>query len=256
MEKDYFTRLTAAARWQMQPGEAAEFLADYREILEENPRSEEALLRELGEPWRAVRLSADRRSYCRWLAAFFALSLCLLLPALYGLSGKIEWLMGTWLRRLSPEVLLPAVGTAGALLLFRRRERTPAPRLPRPLWVLLPLLPALSALVIWWVWKVLLTLPAPPNRVGLIAQGGYVLLSLLAAALGLWGLTAARVCDRRWRALYVMALATAALCCVTLLRLRGMDIGEGGFRAAWNDYLCRCALIAGIGLVGTGAALC
>lgn len=256
MRKDYFTRLTLAARWWMPQGEAEEFLSDYREILEENPRPEEALLRELGEPRRAVRLAADRRGCRRWLAVFAALALCLLLPALYGLSRQIEHLLGVYLRCFSPEVLLPAAGTIGALLWFRRRAQRPRSPLPRALYVLLPLLPVLLALLLWWVWGLLLYPLTVPSWAGLAAQGSYAALSLLAAALGLWGLTAARVRDRRWLALYVLALATAALCCATLLCLRGVDVGESGFQAAWSAYLFRCGLIAAVGLAGTGVALC
>ena len=253
MGKDYFDQLALAARWRMPPGEAEDFLSDYREILEDNPRSEAELIRELGTPWAAVRLAADRRAYCRWLGIFAAMAACLLLPALCGLSGRMGWL--PYLRPLTPEILLPAAGTAAALVFFRRRGQAPRQRPPRPLWALLALLPALFALVTWWVWRVLPDLVAAP-RAGLAAQGSYLLLSLLAAGLGLWGLAAARVRNRRWRALYVMALATAALCCAALLYLRRMDYSETGLAAAWSAYLGRCAVIAGIGLAGTGAALC
>lgn len=252
MRRDYFARLTAAARWRMPPEEAEEFLADYREILEENPRPEEALYRELGTPWRAAGLAADRRLYWRWLAVFAALALCLLLPALYRLVPTVGWLLGTFFRPLAPEVVLTAVGTAGVLLFFRRRGQGPV---ERRLWVLLFLPPALLALVNWWVWGDLSRhLVMAGGRVwnGFLAQGGYVLVGLLAAGLGLWGLVSARLRDRRWRSLYVTALATAALCCSAVMILRD----AGSLQAAWDAYLRRCAVIAGVGLVGTGVALC
>ena len=57
-------------------GGAEEFLANYREILEENPRSEEVLVREIGKPCAAAHLTADRGAYCRWLSGFTVLALC------------------------------------------------------------------------------------------------------------------------------------------------------------------------------------
>ena len=62
-KKDYLTRLTQAARWQLPPKEAAEVAADYRDILAGDGRTEEALVQEVGTPWQAVRLGRPPKSY-------------------------------------------------------------------------------------------------------------------------------------------------------------------------------------------------
>lgn len=251
MRRDYYSRLSLAARWRMPPGEAEEFLADYQEILEANPRPEETLLQELGKPWTAARLAGRAGDYRRWLGAFAGMALCLL-PGLYGLSGWVQWLLGTWLRRLMPALVLLLAGTAAALLWFRRAERGP---LSRRLLVLLAVPPALYALVSWWVWRVLPGLPLPSGQVGPAARLAYALVGAAAAALGLYGLAAARVRGRRWRALYVISLTVAALVCTALMLLTSMEMAVEGV-PFWASCLRDSIWIAGIGLVGTGVALC
>ena len=250
MKQDYFTRLTLAARWRMPPGEAKELLADYREILEENPRTEEELLRELGRPWTAVRLAADSGAYRRWLAAFAALSLCLLLPALCTLLPGVWWLFSGAFPHVSLEIVLLAAGLALSLAYFQRQDRDPLPVL---LPILLLLLLALSAGINWWVWRILPGL-RPAAGLGPVARLAYELLLLAAALLGLFGLTAARVYNRRWRALYVLALTVAVLTCAVLLMLGRMDMDAGIIH--WDAHIDRFLWIAAIGLTGTGVALC
>ena len=250
MKQDYFTRLTLAARWRMPPGEAKELLADYREILEENPRTEEELLRELGRPWTAVRLATDSGAYRRWLAAFAALSLCLLLPALCTLLPGVWWLFSGAFPHVSLEIVLLAAGLALSLAYFQRQGRDPLPVL---LPILLLLLLALSAGINWWVWRILPGL-RPAAGLGPTAKLAYELLLLAAALLGLFGLTAARVHNRRWRALYVLALAVVVLTCAVLLMLGRMDMDAGIIH--WDAHIDRFLWIAAIGLTGTGVALC
>lgn len=251
MKMDYITRLSLAARWRMPPAEAEEFLADYREILEENPRPEEALFREIGRPWTAVRRAAADRSYGRWLAVFAALALCLLLPALCTVLPGAWWLFSGAFPGISVEIVFLAVGLVLPLAWFQRREREPLPLL---LPVLLLLLLALCAGVNWWVWRVLPGLPLAAGRVGSAARLAYELLGAAAALLGLFGLAAARVCNRRWRALYVLALAVAVLTCAVLMMLGSTSLEGGGIQR--SSYLCRFLLIAAAGLAGTGVALC
>ena len=251
MKQDYFTRLALAARWRMPPGEAKELLADYREILEENPRTEEELLRELGKPWTAVRLAADSGAYRRWLAVFAVLSLCLLLPALCTLLPGVWWLFSGAFPHISLEIVLLTAGLALSLASFQRPGRDPLPVL---LPVLLGLLLALCAGVNWWVWRILPGLPLAADRLGPTAKIAYELLGLAASLSGIFGLTAARVYNRRWRALYVLSLAVGVLTCAVLLMLGSMDMEAGVIQ--WDRYFYRFLGIAAIGLAGTGVALC
>lgn len=74
--------------------------------------------------------------------------------------------------------------------------------------------------------------------------------------IGVFALVKARMDDRRWAAVYVLAI-TAMLTALMVLRWTtwiGFDLTdvEAGFRL----MLTRCFLIAAMGLVGTGVALC
>ena len=268
MKKDDFTRLTYAARWRMPPAEAEELLSDYREILEENPRTEEELLKELGRPEEAVRLAAQPGDYCRWLGIFAAMVLCLLLPALVTLIPGAWWLFGTAFPDLSVEVVLLLAGIALSTAYFQKREKGVFPKL---LPVLMLLLLVLYAVPGWWAFQVLSSGGAPSLDwlqrilakdslyfpwVGQAVHTAFILVGIAAAVLGLWGLIKARVADRRWRALYTLALTVGALVCTTLLLLGGMDISSDGYMTDWYNVFHRCKLIAVIGLIGTGVSLC
>ena len=150
----------------------------------------------------------------------------------------------------SLEIVLLAAGLALSLAYFQRQDRDPLPVL---LPILLLLLLALSAGINWWVWRILLGLK-PAAGLGPVARLAYELLLLAAALLGLFGLTAARVCNRRWRALYVLALTVAVLTCAVLLMLGRMDMDAGIIH--WDAYIDRFLWMAAIGLTGTGVALC
>ena len=79
MKQDYMARLSRAARWMLPPDESEEVIADYRELVTQNPLPEEELYRELGNPVEAVRLLADESERKRWNRVFCVLALCLLI---------------------------------------------------------------------------------------------------------------------------------------------------------------------------------
>ena len=91
MRRDYFSRLSRAARWYLPPAEAAEVLEDYREVVE--GRSEEELRREVGAPWETARRLAQPGAHRRWLIVFGSLSVCLLLPMVDTLSTELSLLL-------------------------------------------------------------------------------------------------------------------------------------------------------------------
>ena len=76
MKKDYMSRLSPAARWLLLPEDAAEVIADYKDIA--NGRSDEELLRDIGDPVQAAKLVADQKEYRHWLRAFTVLAVCVL----------------------------------------------------------------------------------------------------------------------------------------------------------------------------------
>ena len=79
MRGDYLAKLSQAARWYLPQAEAAEVVEDYRDLIQQEPRSEEELLRDLGSPWSAARQLVQPRAYRRWVAVFAVLDIAMFL---------------------------------------------------------------------------------------------------------------------------------------------------------------------------------
>jgi len=256
----YFAQLSRRVRWRLPPKEAEEALADYDEILENFPSEDKKQLhQELGTPAQAARSLGTAEVYLHWLLAFSAMMLCLVVPAFLLLVGQHHG---------HPEGMVIVFYLAGVAISLVWFWPGRAPRygffLPWKLFMgLLTLL--LTAVVIVFAlyvfyglisgqWEVL-----PPQYFGpvsiivLRACGG------IAALLGVAGLIEARMDDRRWRALYIMALTVMFLCDAVMAHLTGLNIPATG-TAAYAEYMLRWAQSMGIlstlGLVGTVAALC
>ncbi len=256
MRRDYFARLSRAARWYLPPAEAAEVLEDYREIVE--GRSEEELRRDVGTPKDAVGQLAQLKAYQKWLTVFAVMTVCAGLPAAAPVLERLFfWNLVYRVSAIAPVLLL--AGTALALLWFRR-EGNRAGRLPKAIPVLLGLFLLgmvwvwfLAALILsenWEMWGVLASVIRPQLvHLELVTQ------SLLMGAAGIFGLIKARLYDRRWRAVYVLGLAGAVLTMSlwAVLSSLALDVSSPGWQ---TPILVRYAVITLLGLAGAGAALC
>lgn len=237
-QKTYLARLSFAARWRLPRGEAEEVVSDYEELVARSARPEE----ELGRPLEAVRLLGGGRAYAAWLAAFCALALALLFAAYRMFSHRTLGPKGAAALWLCCFVVCMAW--------FRRPKGASRTKLPRGL---LPALgglllaaAALGALALCF----LRFLPADARlgtRVALCLQ----LAGILSASAALAGLVAARVRDRRWRALFLLGLVLLLVCDMLLSHLRCMDLTVNPFR---NLLLISC--LGAAGLAGAGASLC
>lgn len=78
--------------------------------------------------------------------------------------------------------------------------------------------------------------------------------SPIIALLGTYSLVKARSGDRRWAAVYVLGL-TAMVTALLVLDWSGWIIIDGA-EEAFRQMLVRCSVIAAVGIVGTGVALC
>ena len=66
----------------------------------------------------------------------------------------------------------------------------------------------------------------------------------------------ARTSDRRWRAVYVLALTAVIVCLSVIAILNNMEIDPTvGPHLLW-DEIVHCSILTAIGLLGTGVALC
>lgn len=249
-KQTYFKKLSRLVSWRLPQAEADEVLCDYRELLSQRPPEEDvSLVEELGTPLEAARMVTEPKPYRLWLVAFGVMAGCLLLPEVLLLRANFARF---------PIGLMAALfvlGTAVCLLWFRPRQRAgrrPLPRglLPLSACVLLVLILAAAAAVsvAAGVWK---SLP--------LRWHGPILLAILwclgsaAAAVGLLGLVRARTADRRWRALYVLALTVLVECVLVAAVLCTLD---ADLSAAWRAHAVYLATIGAAGLAVTGGCLC
>ena len=278
-QKSWLDRLSAAARWRLGVKEAGEVIADYREIVGGSDRSEEALMQDVGAPQFAVKLLTEPRSYHVWLAVFIALAACI------GLLGASPLPLGPYMifkycfewSKLDRIVAL--LGVVGAIVWFRWKGYKTA-KLPRAVLILLAVLVVWLTVILGANWAWMHDLPGFSEmwgqtpvyflwvRIGPPGSTVSRSVSILGDALewggglgmtviGIFALVKARTEDRRWAAVYVLAM-TAML--VALKQLAVLtDMSPHMPRGEWPvlfGYFYRWVTMAAVGLVGTGVALC
>lgn len=271
MKKDYMTRLEGWARWMLPPSEAEDVIADYRDIV-----ADSELCRDLGKPREVIAPLAEKKAYCIWLAVFALLAACALLPGLSPLPGMAElWIFLCNNRIFDVHLgdILPLAGMAAALVWFRWKGQK-LKRLPRAVPILLAVAAVWSAgvLAVDWLW---LNDPMgfaemwgemePLIAIGPMGYSVYRSVYLLNLALE-WGgfamallavfaLVRARTGDRRWIAVYMLALTAVLLSWQTLSFMHNMSLDGIGPDWWMADFQLWVAWAA-VGAVGTGAALC
>ena len=277
MKKDYMTRLERAARWRLPPQEAEDVISDYREIVGDPPRSEEELLRDLGKSQDAIRSLVQPKQYYIWLAVFCIMSFCVLALSF----SQYEWRF--WLIYFedyfygtgdSLSRVVTVLGAVTALVWFRWHGRKGA-QLPKAIPILLAVLLALCGGVILYCWAgsrdfnsfaAMWGTYKPwigPNSVTGISASVHLPLTFMAegsviiSIAGVFWLVKARTRDRRWAAVYIMALTVILAALNTVAWVHSMDIPisitpEEIFR----QLLFQSAGITAVGLIGAGVALC
>lgn len=131
-KEQYLKRFSRAVRWRLGSREAAEAIADYRELIFQEERDESKLVEELGEPIQAAHLLTDVRTYRRWLVVFGILALGLFLQAKWCWTG-LPFIRFSWDYELYGEgwrgSAVMAVGLVLSLVWFRRHGQKSGPLL-------------------------------------------------------------------------------------------------------------------------------
>lgn len=270
--KNWLSRFARAARWYLPPAEADDVIGDYRELLAEDARSEEDLYRELGKPRLAVKPLTDHRAYRIWLAVFAVTAACILA---LGISPW-DYVLWEWLFVNRPfgcqlGAVLALLGAAGAVVWFRRKGHK-GETLLRGVPVLLVILLVWLALVLgasWaWLhdplgfaemWGEMPSLLGPERMVSRSIQISLDVMCYgapLLAAVGVFALVKARTADRRWAAVYVLAMTAMLVSLKQLAVISDMSMDPGHEWAVLSGYFYRWVTLAAVGLVGTGVALC
>lgn len=275
MKKDYMTRLEQAARWRLPPQEAEDVIADYRDIVGTPPRPDEELIRDLGKPRDVIRPLA-RTKECRiWLAAFAVMAACILTlgisPTMIGFPFW-QLFFDSWVGHpYDGGAAAAALGAVLALVWFRWQGHKEG-RLPQAIPVLLAVFLVCIGGVLWLCWAFARDFEGcitmwgtvrpwiGPDR--LVSASVYLLTCAMGCGgtvisfIGAFALGKARIRDRRWAAVYVLALA-AMLAALSVVRLTmSMEDPDLSVEDDLRSMLVRCSVIAAVGLAGAGVALC
>lgn len=284
MKKDYMTRLERAARWRLPRQEAEDVIADYRDIVGDPPRPEEELRREVGDPEQVIKLLVSPpRAYRIWQAAFGVMAFCILTLGFSGTApGFPFWELfffrswRDWRLPCAPPCnafFIAALGAVTALVWFRWKGHK-GERLPKAIPILLGVLSLWTGgilLVDWFAFRdpvsfseALGKVPAiigPRDRMvslsSLIFGEALIWSAAAMAVLGTFALIRARTRDRRWSAVYVLAMAALLVPLLTLDMFGSMDPYFVEFAENWYlPYLGQYAATFIAGLLGAGVALC
>lgn len=232
MKRAQWKRFSFWVRWWYPRQEAQEILADYAEFPDPDLSHPAQIIRDLG-------LSRGCRS---WLVVFCVLTVCLCLPAVWMFGPSHHDLLSCFLLLL---------GAVLSLIWFQRGEKGQFPKKMIPVLLLeLALLCAAGGLMAGAV----LT---PQNFAGFGHRFSWFFLAigLSGAVVCFWGLSQARIADRRWCAVYILGLTVLVLCICVLSMLHSMALTVDG-APFWYPYIRRAAWVSASGLVLTGVALC
>lgn len=277
-KKSWLGRFSRAARWYLGAKDAGEVIEDYRDILSGDARRSEELVRDLGKPLDAVKPLMDRNAYRVWLAVFIVLAACIVLPGTSPLPGGFtlwNWLFENRLFGCPLGAVLALLGAAGAVVWFRWKG-SKSEKLPRAVPVLLAVVLVwlvlvlgaswawlhdplgfaemwgkVPARVLWWElgWSVY-------RSVALLGDALTWIGGLGMTVIGIFALVKARTDDRRWAAVYVLAMTAMLVALKQLAVMSNMSLELGHEWAVLSGCFYRWVTLAALGLVGTGVALC
>ena len=271
MEKDYMTQLTKWARWMLPWQEAEDVIADYHDIVGTTPRSGEELLRDLGKPHDVVKPLAQPKQYRAWLAVFAFMTFCILALVTDPLFVPVTF----WVPFLPFHKIdiffcyfLSGLGVIAALVWFRRQGRK-AESLPKAIPILLAVfLVFIAAVVLFYeiafrnpdaiyrIWDETLAAWFPDRSPFTLPAYVTCYSCPLIVLIGVYSLIKARTGDRRWAAVYVLAMAVVLILRLILGWVHSMDLEITSYEAQYQLLMLRCAVTAVAGLIGTGVALC
>ncbi len=273
MKKTYLARLERWARWMLPRAEAEDVIADYRDIA-----ADPEMLRGLDKPRNVIRPLTQKKPYYTWLAAFAVMAVCILAVGFSGtFIGYPFWMLlfdgGRGGPCYVPQVA--ALGAITALVWFRLCGRKEG-RLSRAVPVLLGVCLLCIAGVLLFCWACsrdfeaftnawgTMTAWIGPNKDLPISRSFYLPRmamcygSPILALIGAYSLIKARMGDRRWAAVYVLALTAITISLLVVYRTGYMDVTDTNttVEELSRQMLFRYSGIAAIGLVGTGVSLC
>lgn len=281
---NYITQFSKAVKWRLSYQEAEDVIRDYEELLSEKERENEGnceckcewadvsdsermgkedMCCALGTPAEAARSLGSKGAYECWLLVFFVLVASLV---------TIFYMMISYYPPLSYLIVLPdilaysilaffGVGILVSFVWFRPDRKRRDPKIPTGIFLTLGVLlafdTALAMSVLYFFQRLFIeSLPmlfAQLIAFVLVAAGGFMMV------VGIFAIIKSRMSDRRWRAVYVLALTSLIIGFLFLQILVLYDFNmDGG--TLFGDFLTEelkgCATLGCVGLVLSGISLC
>ena len=260
MDNGYMARLRRAAQWMLLPEDATEVIADYADMAAD--RSDEELLHNMGDPVQAVRQLSDGKAYRRWLCVFAALTFCLLLiPVTLWVDFPHYYYFLRFTDNFDQRALFWACGLL--LALWYRWKSRKRPAMPAPKSLLLLSLTALLTVTAmqWWQHHLLTAMIAYEDVFALwgeyrVQRVCWNVLIFLCAVIGLYALVKMRTENRRWLALFVVALTVELVVMACVHFTMRLNIEPDNILYYLDTLERECAIAASIGIVVAGVCLC
>lgn len=250
-QRTYLKRFSCVLRWRLSKAEADEILDDYQEIFSQRSKEEDDLLiQEFGEPLQAARLLTDHKIYHHWLVVFGLMVVCLLLSEVMLLHAT-QYSM--------PMMITPfIIGLVIDSIWFRpckkERERSIFPKGLLPIFISFIMVIVVDIVILGdfltQYWNFL-----PNSLCGMVAYWALEFTGVIATMIGILGLVKARISDRRWSILYLMALMVLIQCVMILAILTNMDLNVVSSHQ-WVSSIIQLGIISLIGFVGVVVNLC
>lgn len=244
--KEYLAKFSCAVRWRLSASQAEEVISDYTEMLSQST-SEEDIEKKWGNPYEAARLLGEPKAYRAWLVVFALLMVCLFLPVFWMFSSAYD---------------ISYIFTCGVLFLgigvcfygFRPplNKCVPCPKKLIYTVILLCFID-LAAMGLFSKWYLMAIDPATNISDGKMFIRTIKLWGLIAVAAGMWGVFQARTRDYRWRALYVLGVATLLMVFSIYHVFTGMNL-DAPFERIFYTFVSDWCIYGAVGLIG--AVLC
>lgn len=283
---NYITQFSKAVKWRLSYQEAEDVMRDYEELLSEKERENEGnceckckcewadvsdsermgkgdMCFALGTPAEAARSLGSKGAYECWLLVFFVLVASLV---------TIFYMMISYCPPLSSLLVLPdilaysilaffGVGILVSFVWFRPDRKRKDPKIPTGIFltlgVILALDTALVMSVLYFFQRLFIeSLPmlfAQLIAFILVASGGFMMV------VGVLAIIKSRMSDRRWRAVYILALTSLIIgfLFLQILVLYDFNMDSG---TLFGDFLTEelrgCATLGCVGLLFSGISLC
>ena len=257
----YLTRFSQNVKWRLSYQEAEEVIEDYEGFFCQSNRDEHEVCLELGNPAAAAKALGSRLSYGIWLIFFIIQAIALFVPYFILLASNppLSFILSHPSVRPYTILTLSGCGVLVSLFFFRQQKNFTDKKLPKSILFSLSFLffTAIAAAILIYIffYQLCNTVMFPaysPHLPFILFLSGTIFISA-----GLWALIKSRMYDRRFRAVYILALTLLLICINAFDLLTSLDLSLGAeVFHIFTQELKYYAAVGGIGILACGGSLC